>query len=139
MNGKRILLECDGARAEAELLEANAPKATAAVWAMLPMEDHMFAAKWSGAAAVIHPGPGPVQDVRELENPVTSIYPGAIVMRPGGSEILLGHGIGEYRWAVGVDYVVRIGKIVTNVVEFLATLKKTETDGPRRIVLSRQT
>jgi hypothetical protein len=137
MTNRRLVLACDGVRAEAELLDDNAPKAAEAVWAMLPITDEMFAAKWSGNAAVIHPGPGPVQDVTELENPVTSVYPGAIVMRPRGSEILLGHGVGEYRWAVGVDYVVRIGKIVTNRSEFLAVLRRTETEGPRRLVLSR--
>ena len=137
MSGKRIFLECDGVRAEAELLEANAPRATAAIWEMLPFADDMFAAKWSGQAAVIHPPDGPVKEVAELENPVTSIYPGAIVMRPRGSEILFGHGIGEYRWAVGLDYVVRIGKVVTNLPEFLSVLRKTETHGPRHITLTR--
>lgn len=137
MTNRRIVLECDGVTSEVELLEDNAPKAAAAVWDMLPITDDAFAAKWSGSAAVIHPGPGAVQDVAELENPVTSIYPGAIVMRPRGSEILLGHGVAEYRWAVGVDYVVRIGKIVTNVPEMLSVLRKTETEGPRRLVLSR--
>jgi hypothetical protein len=137
VTNRRIILECDGVRAEAELLDDNAPKATAAIWEMLPISDDAFAAKWSGNSAVIHPGPGPVRYVAELENPVTSIYPGAIVMRPRGSEILVGHGVGEYRWAVGVDYVVRIGKIVTNVQEMLAVLRRTETEGPRRLVLSR--
>lgn len=137
MTNRRVVVECDGVRAEMELLDDNAPKAAAAVWDMLPITDDAFAAKWSGDAAVIHPGPGAVQDVTELENPVTSIYPGAVVMRPRGSEILFGHGVGEYRWGVGVDYVVRIGKFVTNVTEMLAVLRKTETEGPRRLTMSR--
>ena len=36
-------------RAEVELLDDNAPKAAAAVWDMLPIEDDAFAAKWSAS------------------------------------------------------------------------------------------
>ena len=101
------------------------------------MERKLISAKWSGDVAVVHPGPGPVNDVDALENPVTSIYPGALVMRPRGSEILIGYGVGEYRWAVGVDYTTRIGKIVENRAAFLEVLSRTAEHGPSTITISR--
>ncbi len=137
MAGKRMRLETGGVVAEAELLDENAPKAAEAFWSMLPMERKLISAKWSGDVGVVHPGDGPVRDVAELENPVTSIYPGAIVMRPRGSEILIGYGVGEYRWAVGVDYTTRIGKIVTNRQAFFAQVAKTGDQGPSTITISR--
>lgn len=136
MGNKVLRLESGGVVAEAELLEDNAPKATAAFWRMLPIERRLISAKWSGDVAVLHPGPGPVSEVADLENPVTSIYPGAMVMRPRGSEILIGYGVGEYRWAVGNDYTVRIGKVTTNRAAFLAEIAKTGTEGPSTITIS---
>lgn len=139
MADKRIQLEAGGVVAEAALLTENAPTATAAFWEMLtePIERRLISAKWSGDVGVFHPGPGPLGDVSELENPVTSIYPGAIVMRPRGSEILIGYGVGEYRWAVGVDYTTRIGKVISNRRRFLAEVAKTADQGPSTIAVSR--
>lgn len=127
---KRFRLETWGVSAEAELLEANSPQACEAFWSMLPLETDLVSAKWSGDVVALHPGKGPVNEISELENPVCSIYPGAIVMRPRGSEILIGYGVGEYRWAVGVDYTTRIGKIVTNRAQFLEAIGRTPLEGP---------
>lgn len=139
MTEKRIRLESGGVTAEALLLEANAPKATAALWELLaePIERRLISAKWSGDVGVLHPGEGPLREVAELENPVTSIYPGTLVMRPRGSEILIGYGVGEYRWAVGVDYTTRLAKIVTNRTEFLSVVARTADQGPSAITVGR--
>ncbi|MFV0462009.1 MAG: DUF3830 family protein [Nostocoides sp.] len=136
---KHIYLTVRGVTAEAELLESNAPKATAALWELLeePIERTLISAKWSGDVGVLHPGEGPLREVADLENPVTSIYPGTIVMRPRGSEILIGYGVGEYRWAVGVDYLTRLAKVTTNRREFLAEVATTATSGPTGIVVGR--
>lgn len=139
MSNRKIRFLADGVQAEAELLEDNAPTATSALWDMLadPIERRLISAKWSGDVGVFHPGEGPLRAVTTLENPVTSIYPGAVVMRPRGSEILIGYGIGEYRWAVGVDYLVRLAKIDVNRAEFLSVVARTATQGPRPITISR--
>lgn len=136
---KRIKLTVNGVTAEAQLLESNAPNTTAALWEMLeaPITRKLISAKWSGDVGVLHPGEGPLREIAELENPVTSIYPGTIVMRPRGSEILIGYGVGEYRWAVGVDYLTRLAKIDINRADFLAEVATTATGGPTMIEIER--
>jgi hypothetical protein len=134
---RRIRLSVDGVEAIAELHEDIAPKATAAFWEALPLDRDLVPAKWSGRACFIHPGQGPMNAVQELENPVTSIYPGTIVMRPRGSEVLISYGEAEYRWAIGTDYVSRLAKIVENRAAFLDVLSRTHDEGAKRITISR--
>jgi hypothetical protein len=47
---KRVEIEIDGVVAQAELNEAAAPRATAALWDALPIEARLEHAKWSGRA-----------------------------------------------------------------------------------------
>ena len=137
MPARRIKLNVDGVEAVAELCEELSPKATAAFWEALPIEKTLVAAKWSGRACFIHPGEGPLRAVETLENPVTSIYPGTIVMRPRGSEVLISYGESEYRWAIGTDYVTRIAKVVDNRAAFLAMLARTHDEGDKHIAITR--
>ena len=135
--GWRVALTCNGVRGEAELLVSNAPRAVEAIWAMLPLDTSLHHGKWSGEAAYLHPGPGPVEAVAELENPVTSIYPGTIVMRPRGTEILIGYGVAEYRWDMGTQYVARVGKIDRNRANLLQAVADTRRHGSVRIRIER--
>ena len=137
MAARRIRLNVDGVEAIAELQENLSPKATAAFWEALPIEKTLVAAKWSGRACFIHPGEGPLRAIESLENPVTSIYPGTIVMRPRGSEVLISYGESEYRWAVGTDYVTRIAKVVENRTAFLDMLARTHDEGDKQITITR--
>ena len=136
MAARRIKLTVDGVEAVAELQEDLSPVATAAFWEALPIEKTLVAAKWSGRACFIHPGEGPLRAVESLENPVTSIYPGYVVMRPRGSEVLISYGESEYRWAVGTDYVTRIARIVENRAPFLAVLARTHDEGDKQITIT---
>src|SRR5437899_9353969 len=108
MAPRRIRLEVEGVSAVAELSEELSPKTTDAFWQSLPIETDLLPAKWSGQACFFHPGRVQLQAVTELENPVCSIYPGTLVMRPGGSEALIAYGPSEYRWATGTDYTSRV-------------------------------
>ncbi len=135
---RRIRLEVEGVQAVAELYEDLSPKSTAAFWESLPLEEPLIPAKWSGQACFFHPGDGPLKQVTELENPVTSIYPGTIVVRPRGSEALLAYGASEYRWAIGTDYVTRVAKIVENGPAFLQVLARTHDEGEKRIKITRE-
>jgi hypothetical protein len=137
MPARRIKLNVDGVEATAELCDDLSPKATAAFWEALPIEKTLVAAKWSGRACFIHPGEGPLRSVEALENPVTSIYPGYIVMRPRGTEVLMSYGEAEYRWAIGTDYVTRIARVVENQAAFLARLARTHDEGDTQITITR--
>jgi len=138
MAARRIRLNVDGVEAIAELQEDLSPKATAAFWEALPLDKTLVPAKWSGRACFIHPGEGPLRAVEQLEHPVTSIYPGTIVMRPRGTEVLISYGESEYRWAIGTDYVTRLAKIVENRAAFLAMLARTHDEGDKHIRITRE-
>jgi hypothetical protein len=137
MAARCIKLNVDGVEATAELCEELSPRATAAFWEALPIEKTLVAAKWSGRACFIHPDDGPLRSIEALENPVTSIYPGYIVMRPRGTEVLISYGESEYRWATGTDYVTRLAKIVENAAPFLAVLARTHDEGDKHLTITR--
>ena len=136
--GRRVRLEVEGVQAVAELYEELSPRTTAAFWESLPIEEALIPAKWSGQACFFHPGSGPLREVRELESPVCSIYPGTLVVRPGGSEALIAYGASEYRWAIGTDYVTRVARIVDNGPAFLQVLARTHDEGEKRIRVTRE-
>ena len=138
MAARRIRVEVDGVAAVAELHDDLSPKMAEAFWSSLPMATALTPAKWSGQACFIHPDAGPLRDVTRLEHPVCSIYPGTIVARPGGSEVLIAYGPSEYRWAIGVDYVTPVATIVENRAAFLATLARTHDEGEKRVTIARE-
>lgn len=137
MNARRIRLEVDGVAAVAELLDDLSPKTTEALWQTLPIETTLIHAKWSGQACFLQPGAGALNAVTDLENPVCSIYPGYLVARPGGSELLIAYGPAEYRWHIGVDYVTRVAKIVDNHAAFVQKLATMHDEGDKRIAIRR--
>jgi len=92
---KRVEVEIDGVVAQAELNEAVAPRATAALWDALPIEARLEHTKWSGRACGFRlPA---LTAVGELEHPVCSIYPGTLLARPDQGEVLISYGAAEYR------------------------------------------
>lgn len=135
---RRIQIEVDGVAAVAELYDDLSPQMSQAFWDSLPIETTLSPAKWSGQACFIHVDEGPMKDVAELENPVCSIYPGTLVSRPRGSEVLMSYGQSEYRWAIGTDYTTPIAEIVNNRAAFLAVLARTHDEGDKSIVIRQE-
>ena len=133
---RRVAFEVEGVRAEAELEEDLSPRATAAFWDALPLKTTLMHAKWSGETCFFRPGPG-LAGITELENPVTSIYPGTLVMRPRGTEALMAYGIGEYRWGIGTDYTTRLARLIDNKTAFLDKLSEVHFDGEKEISITR--
>jgi hypothetical protein len=137
MPARRIRLGVDGVTAIAELLEALSPRTTEALWQALPIETTLTPAKWSGQACLFDPGDGPLRGIDALENPVCSIYPGYLVARPRGSELLIAYGPAEYRWHLGPDYVTPVARVVDNGVELRRVLARTHDEGDKRITITR--
>jgi hypothetical protein len=137
MAARRIRLGVDSVTAIAELLEALSPRTTEAFWQALPIETTLTAAKWSGQACFFHPGDGPLRAIDALESPVCSIYPGYLVARPRGSEMLIAYGPAEYRWHLGTDYVTRVARVVDNGAELRRVLARTHDEGDKRITIAR--
>jgi hypothetical protein len=134
---RRVRLEVDGVAAIAELLEALSPRTTEAFWQTLPIQVTLTAAKWSGQACLFHPADGPLRAIDALESPVCSIYPGYLVARPRGSEMLIAYGPAEYRWHLGPDYVTRVARVVENGGELRRVLARTHDEGDKRITITR--
>lgn len=137
MGARRIRLEVDGVTAIAELLEALSPSTTDAFWQTLPIETILTHAKWSGQACLFDPGEGPLRGIDSLENPVCSIYPGHLVARPRGSELLIAYGPAEYRWHLGTDYVTRVARVVDNGAELRRVLARMHDEGDKGITITR--
>jgi hypothetical protein len=134
---RQIRIEVDGVSATAELCDDLSPKTTEAFWQTLPVETTLSPAKWSGNACFFHPGGEHLRQLSANEAPVTSIYPGYLVTRPGGTEALIAYGASEYRWAVGTDYTTRVARITDRNSELLKVLARTHDEGDKRIRITR--
>jgi len=134
---RRIEVEVDGVSAIAELCDDLSPKTTEAFWQTLPIETTLAPAKWSGSACYFRPGGDHLKTVTTNEAPVTSIYPGYIVTRPGGSEALIAYGASEYRWAVGTDYTTRVARLINRSSELLKVLARMHDEGDKTIKIKR--
>jgi hypothetical protein len=136
--GRRIRYEIAGVTAIAELYDDLSPRMAEAVWSVLPLDVTLVHVKWSGFAGFFQPGEGPWNAVTELEYPVCSIYPGTLVARPGGSELLLAYGPSEYRWAIGVDYVTPVAKTVENRPALIDVLARMHSEGDKPLTIRRE-
>jgi uncharacterized protein DUF3830 len=132
---KRIEIEIDGVKGEAELLEENAPKTAAAFWGALPLETRLRHDKWSGRACGF--SVEGLRSVNGLEHAVCSIYPGTFIARPDKAEVLVSYGPAEYRSVLGVEYGTRIARLVRNQAAVLAALEKMHDEGDKTIKVRR--
>jgi hypothetical protein len=138
MPTRRVRLEIDGVPAVAELRDDLSPKMAEAFWQSLPADATMSHAMWTGAACYYYPGQSPMSSVTELEYPVCSIYPGTVVARPGGSEVMVAYGPAEYRWNIGTDYLTPIATIVDNRDAFLSALARMHDEGDKPLTIRRE-
>ena len=76
-------------------------------------------------------------EIADLENPVCSIYPGFIVARPRGSEVMIAYGPAEYRWNIGTDYLTPIAKLTENRPALLRTLSRMHDEGDKPVRIRR--
>jgi hypothetical protein len=136
--GRRIRFEIEDISAVAELYDDLSPQMAEALWAALPLNVTLSHAKWSGFACFFQPGEGPWNAVTEIEYPVCSIYPGTLVARPGGSELLMAYGPAEYRWAIGVDYTTPVAKTVENRQALIDVLARMHSEGDKTLSIQRE-
>jgi hypothetical protein len=134
---RQILIQVEEVSALADLCEDVSPRMTEALWQSLPIETTLSPAKWSGSACFLHPESAALKSVTTNEAPVTSIYPGYLVARPGGGELLIAYGPSEYRWAIGTDYTTRVARLRTRNSELLKVLARTHDEGDKTIKISR--
>ena len=104
---REIELRIGGIMARAALWEELAPKTVAALIEAMPIEAPLLHCKWSGRAVFASVA---IAGLAGLELPVTSIYPGVLVIRPpepgaSAAELLIAYGDAEFRWPDGWRYV----------------------------------
>jgi hypothetical protein len=138
---RRIKATVGSVDASLELLDWLAPKTAEALWASLPIEEELTHAAWAGAAAWFKSDKEPIAGhlVDRNEHPVTSIYPGTIVVRPhaGKAEMFISYGVAESRFSHGTTFATPVARTLGPASEFFNAIKATWTEGTSTIRLER--
>jgi hypothetical protein len=121
------------------VLDEDAPKTADALWESLPITGKVTHARWAGAAVFTKTANAPVAGVTDVELPVTSIYPGTLVVRPGRevAELFLAYGTSESRGPTGRSYATPVAEVVGAATEFFTTLGDTWTGGSADVTIER--
>lgn len=137
---KLIEVRVGDAAAQFALLDEDAPNTVKALWESLPIEGSATHARWAGSAVWVKTPNEPVAKLDEVELPVTSIYPGTMVVRPnprGVAEIFLAYGVAESRGATGRTYATPVAELSGDGAALFGALENTWTGGNAPIVISR--
>jgi hypothetical protein len=120
------------------LLDEFTPKTADALWESLPIAGKVTHARWAGSAVFTKTANQPVAAVSDIELPVTSIYPGTLVVRPGKgvAELFFSYGVAESRGATGRSYASPVAEVVGDAAEFFAALAATWSDGAADVTIA---
>jgi hypothetical protein len=137
---KTIELKIGDASARVMLWDDLAPKTVAALLESLPLELPLQHCKWSGNACFAHISTGAMTELRGLESPVVSLYPGVLAVRPpetgaAAAELLIAHGDAEYRWPDGRRQVTPVGELEPGARALIEALAATAVQGRTTIHL----
>jgi hypothetical protein len=115
-----------------------APKTIAALIDTMPVEAALLHCKWSGRACFSEVA---IPKLDGLESPVTSIYPGVLVIRPPEQdattvELLIAYGDAEFRWPDGRRYVTPFAELEPGSEGLLAVLAQTGERGKTTLRIS---
>lgn len=127
------------ATAEYTMLDDFAPKTAEALWESLPITGRVTHARWAGSAVFTKTPNQPVAAVSDVELPVTSIYPGTLVVRPGRgvAELFFSYGVAESRGATGRSYATPVAEAVGATEEFFTALAGTWSGGSTDVTIER--
>lgn len=123
----------------AELFEDEAPLATAALRAALPLSVTLKShSNWSGRCSTFDlPS---ARKIESLEAPVCSLYPGYLALRPDWGVVEIGYDAAELRSEIGREYGCLIGRMIGDTVEefliYLDAMHYTEGDQVLTVVAS---
>lgn len=139
---RRIRVSVDGASAEYVLNERYAPRTAEALWESLPISSEVTHAKWAGSAVWFKSMNKPLAGhlVEDNEFPVTSLYPGVMVIRPnvnGKGEIFMSYGVAESRFTTGPTWCTPVAQLEGDGAELLGKLEETWKKGSKAILVER--
>ncbi len=138
----RIQVKVGDTVAEAALFEDKAPKTVSALWERLPIQDRTIQARWSGDAWRTEGNYELLTQADPVENGAERLSAGDVIYYPGYRSGLLKVAIayGNAQWLapfmVPLD-VSHIGKIDTNLDQFVEQCSQIIFQGPFEIEISR--
>ena len=136
---RRITLDLDGTPAIARLDE-RAPITTQRLWECLPFEDHFTHTIWSGLLIHSHQHPRLDLDVSRyplVENPVSYIAAGDVVVWPQDGTLAIAYGPTQFRWLTGPWVVTKVGEIEGDLEPFARAAYRMMFEGARRLAITR--
>jgi len=136
---RRITLDLDGTPAIARLLDERAPITTQQLWEDLPFEDRFTHSIWSGL--LIHSNQHPRLDLDVsryplVENPVSYIAAGDVVVWPQDGTLAIAYGPTQFRWLTGPWVVTKVAEIEGDLEPFAQAAYRMMFEGARRLVLT---
>lgn len=139
---RRISVTVGTSDAVFALFESESPEAADALWDTLPIEGELVHGKWSGSACWTKTDRAPLTGLDRLECPVSSVYPGMLVLRTaaqhgGLAELLFSYGVAECRTPVGRNYGTLLGEVVEGQEQLFAALASTWTGTTQSIRITR--
>jgi len=139
---KRIQIRLGDVTAEAVLYEDAAPKTTAALWERLPIQDRTIQTRWSGSAWRTERNYELLPESAPVENVAGRLGAGDIIYYPNYRTglIKIGFAYGDAQWLAPFmvpNRVALVGKIATNLDEFVARCQRIIFEGPLDVEITR--
>ncbi len=135
---RRIAIEFDGVVVTARLLDEAAPKTCQALWEILPFEDRVTHAKWSGQ--MFHTNtPMKVKLDADypfgIENPSGFQAPGDVVYFHPIRELAVAYGEAQFCWMTGPLLVTRVAVIEDGLEAFAKKGDRLQWEGAKPFVV----
>ena len=137
---RKLELELDGVKANARLLDNRAPNTCQALWDVLPYEDMVTHARWSGGRLHTNKHPNLSLDVSKypmIENPAAWQAPGDIVVMPLINEITISYTPSKFAWMGETWIVTKIGVIEGEWTDFALKIDRLQWEGAKKLVIRR--
>lgn len=134
---KQIELSLDGATATATLHEREAPKTAQRLWDALPVDAKFWHGRWSGSAgyALI---PALQDPAAPLENRMSILAPGMVVVRSDHGEVMICYGPAQVRELAGNAWAAHVATLDGDASVFLAAVARVQHAGAKQLVVRRK-
>ena len=137
---RTIELELEGVTVAAKLLDDKAPKTCQALWDVLPFEDQVTHARWSGGRCHTNNHPKLNIDASGypmIENASATQAPGDVVVMPLINEITVSYAPGPFGWMGQQWIVTKVAVIEGEMGEFARKIERLQWEGAKKLVIRR--
>jgi hypothetical protein len=136
---RRVTIQLDGTTVTARLLDQKAPVTVQRLWDQLPFEDNFTHSIWSGL--MIHSNEHPKLDLDVsryplIENPVSYIAAGDIVVWPHNGTLAIAYGPTQFKWLTGAWVVTKVAVLEGEIEPFARAAYRMMFEGARRLSIA---